>query len=293
LLPCQLGSGGCGYWTSPTLDIGAYLLDISGDQSIFTYGQFLGQFWDALDDRAQDVTAAARFTAPQTATIATDPSKFLEVTWSVNTVSTDRRYPQLIVTDQPTPIEDGFANPNSNNLLIQTKTGPSMLLEVEAFHGLVNGRPWAVNNQAPIHGLIDYDTWITTGGNPTAPTGSPQPIPPADPPFEHAGMDRMTRYEAFISAGELYVFMDGAPAGCMQWPSGGGFALSGTVTVSFGDVLYHESAPDELVCAGPRPYAFMHEHECSETKRHWDDLGFKSGVSAPTWDSVNFPCAPF
>jgi hypothetical protein len=167
-----------------------------------------------------------------------------------------------------------------------------MNLQVEAFHGLVNGKPWAVNNQSPIHALIDYDTWITTGGNPSSPTGTPQPIQPADSPFEHAGVDRMTTYDAYISANQLYVLMDGAPAGCVTLPTDP-FALKGQVSITFGDVIYHEAAPDELMCAQPRPYAFLHEHECSETKRHWDDLGFKGGVAAPTWDSVNFPCKAF
>ena len=296
--PCQTGHGGCGYWTSPTFDVGAYKLDIPNNVALFAYGQFLGQFWEVLDDVGQDVTAFARYTAPQTANFPSDPSQYLQVTWSVNTVSTDRRYPQLIVSDQPSPVQDGLANPNSNTVLIQTRFGTSMLVEVEAFHGLVNGEPWEVNNQAPPHDLVDYETWNCVdgsncvGGNPSSPTGSAQPIPPADPPFEHAGMDRMTRYDAFISANQLYLFMDGAPAGCMLWPNNG-FTLSGAMTVTFGDVIYHEAAQDELICTQPRPYPFMHEHECAETKRHWDDLGFKSGVAAPTWDSVNFPCLPY
>jgi hypothetical protein len=288
---CQNGDGACGYWTSPTLDVGAYEIDDT-NKALFTYGQFLGQFWDALDDVAQDVTGSARFTVPTQATMSTDTNQFLHVTWTTNTVSTDRRYPQLIVSDQPSPIQDGFANPNSNTLLIQTRIGPSMLLEVEAFHGLVNGKPWQVNNQSPIHALIDYDTWNSAGGNPSAPTGMPQPITPADPPFEHSGVDRMTRYDAYISGNRVYVFMDGAPAGCTQYASNG-FALSGPVSVTFGDVLYHEAAPDELICAQARPYPFMHEHQCSETKRQWDDLGFKSSVGPPAWDSVNYPCAAF
>jgi hypothetical protein len=287
LSACNNGGGGCGYWTSPTLDIGAYELDIPNNKPVFAYGQMLGQFWDAFDDFGQDVTGTVRFTAPQKANMNADPSKFLQITWSVNTVGTDRRYPQLIVSDQAAPVQDGFTNPDSDFLLIQTRMGPSMRLEAQAFHGLVNGKPWAVNNQAPIHAIIDYDTWTA---DPSSATSSP--IPPADPPFEHAGMDRMTRYDAYISSNQLYLFMDGAPAGCMQYPSNG-FALAGPVTVTFGDVLYHEGAQDELICAQPRPYPFMHEHQCIETKRQWDDLGFKSGVAAPAWDTVNFPCVAY
>lgn len=283
--PCSNGEGDCGYWTSADFNIGAYEADDPGNIAVFGYGQFLGQFWDVFDDWSQDVTGSVRFTAPTQSSISSDPTKFLHVTWSVNTVSTDRRYPQLIVTDQGFPIQDGFRNTNGNFILIQPIEGPSMRLEVEAFHGLVNGNPWAVNNQAPDHAFIDYDGW-NNGVNSNA------TYPPSEPPFEHAGMDRMTTYDAYISSGLLYVFMDGTPAGCTQYPNNG-FAMSGTVTVTFGDVLYHEGAPDELICAYSKPYGFMHQHQCLETKRHWDDLGFKSGVAAPAWDQTKFPCAAY
>jgi hypothetical protein len=78
----------------------------------------------------------------------------------------------------------------------------------------------------------------------------------------------------------------------MQYPSNG-YALQGAVTVSFGDVLYHEGAADEEVCSQQKPYDFMHEHQCTETARHWDDLAFKSGVPAPAWNSTLFPCIPY
>ena len=283
--PCQYGEGACGYWKSSALRAGAYEVDSPGGVPLLAFGEILGQFWEVFDDYGQDVTGSLRFTAPKRAMIDSDPTKFLHVTWSVDTVGTDRRYPQLVVTDQSSPIEDGFNNPNSNFLLIQPINGPSMRFEVEAFHGLFDGKPWAVNNQAPDHALIDYDFWATD-----YPSNPPEP--PADPPFEHAGMDRMTKYDAYISSTVLYTFMDGKPAGCMQYPSNG-FALEGLVTVSFGDVLYHEGAEDELLCATPKPYDFMHEHQCTETKRHWDDLAFRDGVSAPEWNSTLFPCMAY
>jgi hypothetical protein len=87
------------------------------------------------------------------------------------------------------------------------------------------------------------------------------------------------------------VFFDGAPAGGTQLPSG--FVLKGQVTVTFGDVIYHEGAQDEQVCVKVKPYSFMHAHQCNETKRHFDDLGFKSGVSAPAWDETKLPCGAY
>jgi hypothetical protein len=182
---------------------------------------------------------------------------------------------------------DALENPNANTLLLQTFSGSSTepSFEAEAFHGLVNGSPWQVNNQATVHAFIDTDTW---NANDPAAT-----LPPVISIFEHAGMDRMTRFDAYISSSLVYTFVDGTPAGCMQYPTTDGFALSGKVWITFGDVLYHEAASDEGLCSESHPYAFMHEHQCAETKRHWDDLGFKSGVNAPAWDKNLFPCVPY
>jgi hypothetical protein len=108
-------------------------------------------------------------------------------------------------------------------------------------------------------------------------------------------MDRMTRYDAYISAGLLYVFMDGAPAACTKYP-GGGFSLKGSVTVTFGDVLYHEGAETEVGSCTEGALTslpFLNRHQCTETSRHWDDLGFKSGVAAPEWDEKRFPCTAY
>jgi hypothetical protein len=47
------------------------------------------------------------------------------------------------------------------------------------------------------------------------------------------------------------------------------------------------------VCAYQKPFPFLHEHQCTETKRHFDDLGFKSGVPAPTWNETTHPCGAY
>ncbi len=284
-IPGCLEAGGpgfnCTHAQSSAFDISGYRLDKVGGTFILTYGVVLGQLWDAFDDVGQDVTGKLRFGVLQTTHVDSDPTKFLHVTWSVTMVGTDRRYPQMLVSDTPGPVQEALDNPNNNTLLVQSITGPSMRVEAQAIHGLVNGNPWDVNNQAPHHAFIDYDNW---NANSNAKT-----IPPAEPPFEHAGLDRLTRFDAYISSGKTYLFMDGTPAGCTQYPST--FALTGTVTVSFGDVLYHEGA--EVIYSQVRPFPFMHEHQVIETKRHWDDLGFKSGVAAPVWDATQFPCTPY
>jgi hypothetical protein len=282
LLPNEAGDQWSRHYSLTGLDVGGYSLDKTSDTIyVFAYGVFLGQFWTAFDDTGQDVTGKVRFGPTQKANVAAD--SYLHVTWSVDIVGTGRRYPQLIISDQDIPVEKGFADPNNNTLLIQTIGGTSMRLETQAIHGLVNGNPWAVNNQEHEHRLIDYDNWSDASMLPEPPSGSP---------FELAGMDRMVKFDAFVSSSRLYVFMDGAPAGCTQYPANG-FNLNGAVSVTFGDVLYHEGAEDELVCAQEKPYVFLHNHQCIETKRHWDDLGFKSGVGAPQWDETKFPCSAY
>jgi hypothetical protein len=56
---------------------------------------------------------------------------------------------------------------------------------------------------------------------------------------------------------------------------------SGPVTVTFGDVLYHSGidVPDP-------PYTFHQRHLKLETQRHFDELGWKSGVGPPPWNDA-------
>ena len=265
---------------TPVFDFSAYSLDVTTNP-VLAFGVFLGQMWVAYDDTGQDVTGKVRFTALQLAKIDSDPTKFLHVTMSVDIVTTGRRYPQMIISDQRAPVQEGLSNPNNNTILVQPIQGPSMRIEAQAIHGLVNGAPWNVNNQAPEHRFIDYDDNVGNDGEPSA----------TEPPFEHAGMDRMTKFDVYVSTRRVYLLFDGVPAGCMEYPNG--FALKGPVTVTFGDVLYHEGAGDERICQDKKPYVFMHLHQCTETKRHFDDLGFKSGVPAPAWNEARLPCGPY
>lgn len=268
----------CSRWISTKFDYSVWSVDNPKGILVFTRGVLLGQLWTVFDDWMQDVTGKLRFTALEKARVDRDRSKFLHLTWSVDIVGTARRYPQVIVSDQEPPIQDKFADPNQNSLLIQTITGPAMRLETQAIHGLAaNGKPWDINNQAPSH--------VFTGDR------QDSVMRPSDPIFEHAGMDRQTTFDAYISNERLYVYFDGQPAGCTLFPSV--FKLEGPVTVTFGDVIYHEGAEDEEVCHGPRPYAFLNKHQCQETRRHFDDLGFKSGVKPPVWDEKTVPCMPY
>jgi hypothetical protein len=282
---CLEGGGpgyNCGHWTTSKFDISIYRIDESGGSFVFQYGQALGQLWEIFDDVASDVTGKVRITPLQTGTVSSDPSQFFHATMSFNMVSTDRRYPQFIISDQSPPVQAGLDNPNNDTLLIQPILGPSMRIEAQAIHGLVKGTQWDVNNQLPSHVFIPSSFQDSSGGG-----NAPSPVEPA---FEHAGVDRLTRFDAYVSSQHLYLFMDGAPAGCMLFPSG--FVLQGAVTVTAGDVLYHELAPD-AVCSGVKPFSYLNAHECPETERHFDDIGFASGVPAPAWDETRMPCTAY
>ena len=272
----------CNRWQSADLDISTYKVDAQDPDQVpaLAFGPMLGQFWEAFSDVASDTTGKMRITARTKANVDSDPNKYLHATMSVDIVATGRRYPQLIISDQDAPVQEGFQNPNNNTLLVQPITGPSMRVEAQAFHGLVSGLVgyWDVNNQAPEHRFIDYDVQKISAQ-------------PAAPAFERAGLDRMTKFDLFLSSQRLYVFVDDQPAGCTILPSNVKFG--GPVTYTVGDVLYHEGAADERICVDARPYEFMHKHQCYETKRHFDDLAFKNAVPPPVWDDKRFPCLPY
>jgi hypothetical protein len=238
-----------------------------------------------FDDWAQGVTGKLRFTALEKAAVDADPDTFLHATIAMDIVSTGRRYPQLIISDRDAPVQEGFAKPEQNSLLIQPIGGPSSHIELQAIHGLVgtgdHAAGWDVNNQAPAHVFVDFDAYDNNDSQ----------RPPLDPAMEFSGVDRLTRFDVYVGSARLYLFLDGKPAGCTRYPSG--FHLEGPVTVTYGAVLYHEGADDEMVWARPMPYGFWHRHEATETKRHFDDLAWKKGVPAPAWDEKRLPCTEY
>ncbi|MBP7292311.1 MAG: hypothetical protein KBB21_37130, partial [Nannocystaceae bacterium] len=67
----------------------------------------------------------------------------------------------------------------------------------------------------------------------------------------------------------------------------------GEVTVTWGDVLYH-SGVDFAAGGGAiagNTYLFHRTHLQKTTRRHFDNLGFSSGVAAPAWNEALTPCS--
>jgi hypothetical protein len=237
------------------------------------FGTMLGEFWATYADEASDENGKIRLTAMQKANL--DASTYLHVVTSVDFLSTDRRYPQIIVSDQSAPVQDNLAS--GKTLIVQPKSMAPTYMQVQ----VCDHRTWDVNNQCPL-----------------LPTFSTQFAPPALMPSEYVGTDRSVKVDVYVSGQRIYVLLDDAPYSCTSLPAvaddGSTYTgPTGAVTVTLGDVLYH-SGVDISVAGGaltaPNSYIFHRNHMQTVTRRHFDNFGFSSGVAAPAWDETRFPC---
>ena len=230
----------------------------------------LGQLWVTFADVGADVGGHFRLTPNPRATMA--PDSYLHVTMEVDAYTTARRYPQMIVSDGDVPVQ--WHMKKSNTLIVQTfaDTGTPnwpFAYQIE----ICDHRGWEVNDQCPASDL--YRLKAANGSDNVGLSAGPEV-------GEHTGADRSTHFDAFLSTKRAYLFLDNEPYGCLDLPSKG--VPSGTVTVTFGDVIYH-SGVDSV-------FTFHKKYQQTYAKRHFDNLGFKSGVAAPTWDQTRFPCQP-
>lgn len=231
-------------------------------------GRVLDELWILYADIGADVGGKIRITPNQKATMSS--GEYLHVTMEVDAFTTTRRYPQILVSEGAAPVDVNLAK--SNTIIVQpfadqgTANWP-YLLQLQ----LCRHRTWDVNNQCPATDLYRL-------GSSDDPTGL-LPVPELG---ELTGVDRSTRFDAFLSPERAYLFADGQPYGCVDLPSDG--APRGEVTVTFGDVLYH-SGVDAV-------FRFHEDHQLVVAKRHFDNLGWKSGAPAPAWDESRMPCFP-
>jgi hypothetical protein len=228
----------------------------------FAIGQMLGELWVTYSDWAADTNGKFRLTPKRRATLAAN--SFLHVTMEVDIVTTGRRYPQILVSDRDWPIQEQLVN--GTTLVFQSFNDPPQRLDIE----LCDHRVWEVNNQCPRFPME----------NAAAPNLPWRPQPEVN---EYMGVDRRARIDAYASTQRAYLFLDGQPYGCANLPAGR--MPAGPVTVTFGDVLYHSG-----IDVTDPPFAFHRAHQYTETRRHFDEIGFKSGVPAPLWDEAKLPC---
>ncbi len=272
-VPCGVQGGNCfATWRqqSPTFDQMfidvEYLPDGGG---LFAYGPVAGEWWVTYGDVGGDTNGKYRLTANQKGRI--DASTFLHVTMEVDAYSTDRRYPQLLISDQDAPVQ--YNLPQGHTLVIQPRgeTTAWAMYPIDYDLQICSMRTWDVNDQCP-----QYDLYHLKGAD-----GGTTRLAPSDEVGEHASVDHRVAFDVYTSSQRTYLFLDGKPYACADLPAGD--VPTGPVTVTWGDVLYHSQVDHN--------FAFHTNHMQIETRRHFDNLGFSSGVPAPSWDETRLPCA--
>ena len=232
---------------------------------LFTIGNLLGELRVNYADNIADTNGKLRITPKARATLAAD--SFVHATMTVDGVSSQRRYPQLIVSSGDWPVQDNL--PESATVIMQLFGGVTEALEVQI--EFCDHRTWDVNNQCPRYKLY------------TLGTGDAEFVSPAPEINGLIGMDRTIRFDAYLSTDRVYLYTNGKPYGCADLPAGK--LPAGPATVTYGDVLYHSAVDLEAW------YTFQVAKMQVSTTRHFSNLGFDSGVTAPGWDDARMPCS--
>jgi hypothetical protein len=236
---------------------------------LFAYGEVMGEWWISYADVAADTNGKYRLTAKEKGEMSA--TNFLHVTMEVDAYATARRYPQILISDVEAPVQYGLEKGHTIIVQPRAQINETFDFPINYEIQLCKMRTWDVNNQCPVYdlahaldaaGMVDY-------------------LAPNDELGELAAPDRRVLFDVYTSSTRTYLFLDGKPYACANLPAGA--APEGPVTVTWGDALYH-SAVDHT-------YAFHTAHMLVEQRRHFDNLGFSSGVPAPTWDESRLPCA--
>lgn len=230
-----------------------------------------GELLVSFMDWAADVNGKFRIT-PETSTPISDAS-MVHATMEVDFFSSNRRYPQLFITDNRVarPIQDTDGDGQNlaagAGILVQGFTVGASALQVQ----VCDERPWDVNNQCP---RVELEVPGPEGGWP-----SMRPL------TANAVNVQRSRLDVFASTERVYVFMDGRPYGCVDFPADFSFA-AGDAHVTYGHVLYHSGV--DLVQtdgAGDRVFPHHYPHR-TMTSRHFDNLAFRSTESRPAWPAT-------
>jgi hypothetical protein len=276
-LPCQAPDGNCFqqfHLQSSTYDISF----LATETDRWKVGNVLGEFQVNYTDWATDTNGKFRMTVRnQKANIAAN--SFVHATMEVNSVSSGRRYPQLILSDQDIPVQYNLINGRS--LILQTFGPYPPRIDLE----ICDHATWDVNQQCPRF-IFRYRYDSSGAGK------GINPIPEVDQYM--ATVDGSVKYDLYASNSRAYIFINDKPYGCANLTNNAGVSPAplpptGPVTVTFGDVLYHSGADGNFF--GNMEGGFMHRHQQVSAHRHFDNLGFSSGVAAPAWDENRIPCS--
>jgi hypothetical protein len=244
--------------TSAELDVHWHTI-VTGQRAI---GVFNGELWVRYADWAADTNGKFRLTPTRKARIEDDA--YLHTTMEVTSISTSRRYPQIMISDRAAPIQDYLEQ--GQTILLEVFRDFPNYIEIQ----ICDHRRWEVNEQCPFFQF--YERKNAQGEIAT--------LAPVIEIGENTAPDKRTRFDFFVSSKRAYVFVERKPYGCVDLPATG--SPRGEVTVTFGDVLYHSGID------GPRGY--HKEFLQYDTERRFDNLGFSSGVPEPEWDYDRLPC---
>jgi hypothetical protein len=252
----------------------------------YSYGAMLGQFFVGSASSYYVAALGAN------ATIAAD--KFVHGTMSVDLASTNRRYPQMWITDTPLgdpDKEQSFKVPFGERLgprpFEMLPPGPYHTIVAQTFGGsaelqiqFCDLRGWGVSQQCPKANIYGYPA-----GQANAKNAAPWlPLPVAN---DYASMDRPVKFDVYASTKRVYMFIEDKPAGCAVLPEGR--IPAGPVTVVFGVAAYHIEI-DEFVVPDDSRHLYWKKYSLAHTDRKLDDLGVKSGETLPAWDESIMPC---
>ncbi len=259
-------SAGSERFVSDTYDLTSY------SNSRFIYGTALGEMWIGYSDQWADTNGKVRMTAKTLGSV--QANSYLHVTAEVDVISTPRRYPQILISDTASPIQDNL--PSGTTVIVQAKDMTPTQLQVQ----ICDHRTWDVNDQCPM-----------------LPTFSSSFASPAMIPGEVAGTDNTVKLDIYLSTGRIYLLVNDMPYSCTSLPANAEDGVdysppSGNVSVTFGDALYH-SGESFTVAGGPISgpmYQFHKSKMLVLTRRHFDNIGFVSNQPAPAWDTSRFPC---
>jgi hypothetical protein len=282
-----------------------WAIDTSGCTDNFAYGPLLGQFVLGFADGGSSCNVSM---TPKNVPTAIAADRFLHVRMSTDIPSTNRRYPQIMITDRPLyddpgPDEGNFFDVPVHNRLGKLSfqlSGPDgqegtaddepaeggQTIVVQPFAGYqetqieyCDKRGWGVSQQCPRanvygHHAGDYtEEWEQSW--------TPVPVQGA-----MAGYDRPVKWDVYASTSRVYVFMDDKPAACAVLPQGR--MPVGPVTVAYRAVLYH-CGIDEA--SDPKSgHQYEHNYSLCHSDHHMDDFGIELSAPEPAWDESVLPC---
>lgn len=247
---------------SPTFNVQFH--SVATDE--WSVGSLFGEQWVTYADWAADTNGKMRMTPKTRATLSAD--KFVHATMEVDVIGTQRRYPQILISDGDIewPIQNNLEK--GTTFIAQVFGGITERMQLQL--QFCDHRTWDVNKQCP---KFNVDTAMDGGEEVNL------PHPEVNAFF---GIDRTVRFDVYASTSRVYVYTNGMPYACANLPAGK--FKAGSAAVTFGDVLYHSAVDLE------EWYPFHLDKMHFITSRHFSNLGFSSNVLAPSWDESRIPC---